>query len=153
MQRKFSYLLSWYKRNKKSRSNKPFGKKAQLLRCYDSGAKPPASFSTMKNSWKTLAEVLQTQAPIVQRYTIAFFLFLTSLLLQRSHVDSLKLTSCEVESSSCEAPYPTRKGGNLNFPRFSREACEIAPKPMLEHWLIREKYAAKRNRWFSCNAV
>jgi hypothetical protein len=37
---------------------------------------------------------------------------LTSLLLQRSRVDTLKLTSCEVESSSSEAPNPTRKREN-----------------------------------------
>jgi hypothetical protein len=75
MQRKFSHLLSWYKRNKKSRNNKPFGKKALLLRCND-------------RRCKTSFVVLQTQAPIVQRNAIAFFLFLTSLLLRRIRVDS-----------------------------------------------------------------
>ena len=52
--------------------------KTQWLRCYDCRC-------------KTSCVVLQTQAPIVQRDATAFFLFLTSLLLQRSHAESLKL--------------------------------------------------------------
>ena len=92
--------------------------KTQSLRCYDCRC-------------KTSCVVLQTQAPIVQRYATAFFLFLTSLLLHRSRVDTLKLTSSEEKSIFARRTLSNpQEREPLNFPRFSRGACGIAPKPM-----------------------
>ncbi len=137
----FFHYFFLIKSNTKIKKQQAVREKTQSLRYYDCRC-------------KTYCVVLQTQAPIVQRDATAFFLFLTSLLLRRIRVDSLKLTSCGERSifvRSTSSNPPEREP--LNFPRFSRGACGIAPKPMREHWLIRDKHEAVRNRQFSCNAV
>jgi hypothetical protein len=68
-------------------------------------------------------------------------------------LELLKRSSPEVGSSLHTNFFNLQAREPLNFPRFSREACGIAPKPMREHWLIRDKHEAVRIRRFSCNAV